>query len=182
MDKSAVIETPRLRIVPFSEEHLCRRYVDWLNDPIVVRYSEQRHYTHTLKSCRQYWMSFLDSPNYFWAILLREGAPSHIGNLSARVDIYNRVADLAILIGERSAWHRGYGLEAWSAGCRFLLHVAGLRKVTGGALAANKAMLSIMRHAGMIEECRRLKQFLFEGSEVDSIYYALYSHHLAPFS
>ena len=43
-----VLETPRLRLEPFAEAHLTERYVRWLGDPAVMKYSEQRFRTHTL--------------------------------------------------------------------------------------------------------------------------------------
>jgi len=62
MAERPVLQTARLRMVPFSEAHLTTRYVGWLNDPEVVRYSEQRHQTHTIESCRSYLLSFSGTP------------------------------------------------------------------------------------------------------------------------
>ena len=50
-----------------------------------------------------------------------------------------------------------------------------MRKVTAGTMAENKSMLAVMRDVGMIEEGRRLRQFLFEGREVDMVYGALFA-------
>ncbi|MGB8951795.1 MAG: GNAT family N-acetyltransferase [Candidatus Aminicenantales bacterium] len=174
MAQSRIIETARLKIVPFSEEHLTQRYVSWLNDPEVVRYSEQRHRVHTLDSCREYMRSFADTPNYFWALIARDAELGHIGNINAYVDVLNNVADVGILIGEKRAWKRGYGLEAWTAVCDYLLGVADLRKVTAGTLAVNTGMLQIMRRAGMIEDGRRICHCLYEGHEVDVIHMAFF--------
>jgi [ribosomal protein S5]-alanine N-acetyltransferase len=174
MVKSRIIETARLRILPFSEEYLTPRYVSWLNDPEVVRYSEQRHRVHTLESCREYMKSFVDTPNYFWAMVTKNNELGHIGNMSAYVDLNNSVADLGILIGERSAWRKGYGSEAWIAVCRYLLQETDIRKVTAGTLSANSAMLRVMRHVGMVEDGRRIRHCLFEDSEVDVVHGALF--------
>ena len=46
MAESTVIGTTRLQIIPFREEYLTERYVSWLNDPEVVRFSDQRHRQH----------------------------------------------------------------------------------------------------------------------------------------
>jgi RimJ/RimL family protein N-acetyltransferase len=168
-----LIETGRLRIEPFSQEHLTPRYVGWLNDPEVVRYSEQRHRTHTLEGCRRYFESFRDTPHFFWALVVKDGPAGHIGNMNANVNVENRLADVGILIGERAAWRRGYGLEAWRAVCGYLLGAAGMRKVTAGAMAANTAMLSIMRRSGMAEDGRRIRHYLLDGREVDIVHAAL---------
>ena len=174
MAQSPTIETPRLRIVPFSEKYLTPVYVSWLNDPEVVRYSEQRHREHTLESCRQYWQSFADTPNFFWAITAVDPMIGHIGNINAYVDTMNSVADVGIMIGNRTVWGKGYGLEAWIAVCNYLLNEEGMRKVTAGTLATNKGMLRIMERSGMTVDGRRIRHALIEGVEVDVVYAALF--------
>jgi [ribosomal protein S5]-alanine N-acetyltransferase len=174
MVKSAQIQTERLLINPFSEKYLSLQYVNWLNDPEVVRFSDQRRYKHSLESCREYWKSFTDSPNYFWAVVEMGDEPRHIGNMNTYVDKNNLIADIGILIGEKSVWGKGYGLEAWMAVCNYLLTDAKIRKITAGALSTNTRMLSIMRHAGMFEECRRIRHAFFEGDYVDIVHYALF--------
>ena len=171
----AAIQTNRLILEPISEEHLTDRYVGWLNDKIITAHSEQRHKTHTLKSCRQFAESMQTAGHYFWAIVATDN-PSlgHIGNLSAYIDAANDIADLTILIGEQASWGHGYGSEAWIAACEWLFDEAGMRKITAGTMATNVAMISIMKKAGMVEEGRKKKQFLQDGKEVDAVYAALF--------
>ena len=175
MAKPPPLKTDRLRLEPFTEAFLGPSYVDWLNDPGVVRYSEQRLRTHTMESCREYLESFDTSPSLLWAIVVQEGEIGHIGNIQADIDEINNIADLAILIGEKEVWGRGYGGEAWIAASDWLLGPGGLRKVFAGTISENKGMLSIMKKAGMVEECRRRKHFLWEGREVDVVYAALFA-------
>jgi ribosomal-protein-alanine N-acetyltransferase len=171
---TGALETPRLRVLPFGEEHLTERYVGWLNDPEVVRFSEQRHHVHTLESCRAYWRSFAGTPHHFWAVVARDPPLGHLGNLNAYVDDRNGVADVGILIGERAAWGRGFGLEAWTAVVDWLFAVRGVRKVTAGTVAPNRGMLRIMERAGMVEDGRRVRHLLVEGREVDVVHAALF--------
>ncbi len=177
MAVAEVIATPRLRLVPFSEGHLTQRYVAWLNDPEVVRYSEQRHRQHTIESCRQFVASFGDSPHLLWAIELSEPAGLHVGNIAVYVDGPNSIADVTILIGERSAWGKGIGQEAWDAVCQYLLDTLSVRKITAGTLAANHGMLAIMRRARMQDDGRRTAHYLVDGNPVDLVYAALFRRH-----
>lgn len=174
MAEAPAFETQRLRVIPFSEQHLTARYVDWLNDPEVVRYSDQRLRRHTLESCRRYWGEIEGSRSYFWAIVAKDERLGHIGNMTAYVDAEHLVADLAIVLGLRAVWARGYGSEAWVAACDYLLGDGGMRKVTAGALATNSAMLGVMRRAGMVPDGSRVRQRLFEGREVDLVHTALF--------
>jgi RimJ/RimL family protein N-acetyltransferase len=169
-----VLTTERLRIEPFAAAHVTTRYVGWLNDPQVVQFSEQRHRRHTPESAAAYLSSFAGTPHYFWAIISLDPALGHVGNMTAHVDTPNSVADVGILIGERTTWGRGYGFEAWNAVCRFLLDEAGIRKVTGGAMSNNTRMLSIMRRAGMREDGRRYRHMVVDGAEVDLIHMAVF--------
>jgi RimJ/RimL family protein N-acetyltransferase len=167
------IRSERLTIVPVTEEHLTSRYVGWLNDPEVVRYSEQRFKTHTMESCRAYLESFAGTENLFLAVMADSDALGHIGNMTAYVDRYG-VVDVGILIGERAVWGRGYGSEAWQSVCRALID-GGARKVTAGTLSVNQGMLAIMERAGMVPDGRRVRQCLIDGRDVDVIYAALFS-------
>lgn len=180
MAASTIIETARLRIEPFTERHLSERYVNWLNDPLVVRYSEQRFQIHTLESCRAYWQSFTDTPHYFWAVIAKDDTLGHIGNLNAYVDPRHGVADLGILIGERQAWGRGYGLEAWRAICGHLFGSGGIRKISAGCLSVNLPMARIMKQAGMVPDGVRASHSLFEGKPVDIVHVALFVEHWQP--
>lgn len=166
-------DTERLRIVPFAEGHLTLRYVSWLNDPVVVRFSRQRFRTHSLESCRAYWESFGGSDNEFWAIVARDDALGHIGNMTVARDTRHGVAEVAILIGEPRVWGAGYGFEAWRAMCEDLFR-RGTRKITAGTLSVNDRMLAIMRRAGMKPDGTRVRHEVFEGREVDVVHAALF--------
>lgn len=169
------IETDRLLLEPFDlARHLTPRYVSWLNDPQVVRYSEQRHVRHTLASCRAYAESFQGTASFFWALQLKGAQPRHIGNLAAYVDPHNRIAELAILIGETAEGGRGLGTEAWRAALRHLLDGLGLRKVHAGTMAENAPMLRVFEKTGMAIECRRRRHYLLEGREIDLVFAAAF--------
>lgn len=174
MATSPVIPTPRLRLEPFAQRHLTARYVAWLNHPETTRFSEQRHRTHTLESCRAYWQSFENSPHYFWALVAMDDAFGHIGNMNAYLDPANGVADIGILVGEASARGHGLATEAWLGVCDWLLRGAGVRKVTAGTLVTNAPMLAIMRRAGMAEDGVRRRQYVYSGEEVDMEHGALF--------
>ncbi len=163
------IRTARLVLEPFEERHLSDGIVDWLNDPEVVRYSDQRHRTHTLETSRVYLESFAGTPNHYWAILLSGATKRMIGSITAYVDVPNAVADVGILIGEKRFWRGGYGSEAFAAVIDWLFVRRGLRKVTAGAMAENRGMVGIMRKVGMREEGGKERYYLLDGREVDMV-------------
>lgn len=170
-----LIETPRLRLAPFKDVHLTERYVSWLNYPDIVRYSEQRHRRHALETCRHWVETMRANGHPLWAIEAQQPQLGYVGNIAAYVDPANRVADMTILIGERAAWGNGIGAEAWRAVCDWLLARAMMRKVTGGTMAANRAMVRIMERAGMRPDGVRKGQFLLDGQAVDLLHYARFA-------
>jgi RimJ/RimL family protein N-acetyltransferase len=174
MARISPIETERLILEPFGESRLSPEYVAWLNDPEVVRYSEQRHCSHTLESCREYWLSFQGTPHFFWAVIAKDPGLGHIGNMNAYLDTANSTADLGIMVGAKGAWGRGYGAEAWNGTCDFLFRVARIRKITAGTLSLNAGMLKIMEKTGMREDGIRTRQCLVEGKETDIVHGAMF--------
>ena len=169
-------ETEKLRIIKFTENHITPVYIAWLNDKEVVKYSELRHIVHTHESCYQYFKSFQDTPNFFGAIeVFDDGIWKHIGNVNSYVNEKNKIADVGILIGEKTMWGNGYGFIAWNGMCNYLLSKRQMRKVTGGAMSSNKSMLKIMQRVGMSEDGTRIRQYVCDGNEVDVCHYALFS-------
>ena len=168
------IKTNRLLITPFREEHITDRYLNWLNDPELMRYSEQRHKTHTFESCRAYLQSFKKTPHYFWAIEEVATGIGHIGNINAYVDTNNSLADVGILIGEKRAQSQKFGLEAWIGVCNFLFQERGVRKLTAGAMSVNFPMLKLMRRVKMVNDGERRQHFIYRGQAVDIVHMALF--------
>lgn len=170
------IVTDRLRLVTFTAAYITDRYIGWLNDLEVMKYSERRHKTYTLELGRHYWQSFEGTTNYLLAIETYWPIVDHIGTMTIYFDAPNDVADIGILIGERLAWGQGYGLEAWRGLCCWLLQDVGVRKITAGTVAANAAMLAIMRESGMVSDGVRKAQCLIDGRPVDVMHGALYKN------
>ncbi len=167
-----VIYSHRLTIEPFTHKHAINDLVRWLNDPEVVRYSDQRHLKHTFKSALAYYKSFFESPNHYWAIL---SSDSMIGTITAYVDEPNSVADVGILVGDKRYWCSGYGSEAFSAVINWLFTCRRARKVTAGTMSENVSMLRVMHKCGMHVEGRRERYFILDGREVDMVYSTVFA-------
>lgn len=155
-----------IRILPFDERHLNENYISWLNDIEVVRYSEQRHKTHTIESCTKYYEDQKNSENYFLAVELVEKERRHVGNIGVSVDSLNNVADLSIIIGDKSMWGTGVGSRAWSLALNAILYDLNFRMVTAGTMESNKPMINLMKRSGMNIDGILPRRFMLEGNEV----------------
>jgi len=168
------IATERLRLEPFDLADIGAEYLGWLNDSVVTRFSNQRFRTHTVESARRYVASFSESGNVFLAIRMADTGRM-IGTLTAYVTEWHRTADMGLMIGDRTCWGCGYGLEAWSALMRHLFDARALRKVTGGTVRPNLGMQRIMERSGMHLEAVRVRQEIIEGMEEDVLYFARFA-------
>lgn len=171
------IFTDRLCLKPMRNCFIGKEYISWLNDSLVVKFSEQRHKNHTLSTCKAYVESFEKSSSFLWAIFVKD-KDKHIGNISARIDLPNSIADIGILIGEKDYWGKGFATESFSAVVYFLLHDVNIRKITAGMISSNIGMRKVAEKIGMIPDGVRNRHYFFEGQEVDVIYYALFRENL----
>lgn len=156
---------------PFADEDIGDEYLGWLNDPRVVRFSNQRFRTHTRESARAYLSSFSGSDNLFLAIRLAASGRT-VGTITAYRSLPHETADMGLMVGDRSCWGEGIGLDAWSCLMDYLLNACRLRKVTGGTLRCNVGMVRIMERSGMVLEAVRAQQELVDQVPEDALYYA----------
>lgn len=154
-----------VRSSPNDDETLSLQ-TQWLNDPQVMQYSEQRHHIHTIESQRTYYKMFSGS-NLFLAVYT---GSEMIGTMTVYTDDYNGIANVGILIGDRSKWGLGYGHDAWATVCDYLIK-SGTRKIEAGCMAINKPMMSICQHYGMVEEGRQKDHFVINGKPSDLVHW-----------
>lgn len=168
---SPIASSKRLLLCPFTEADIAADYIGWLNEPEVVRFSNQRHRHHDEESCLAYLRTFSGSDNLFLGIRLADDGRL-IGTMTAYISPHHGTADMGLLVGERSLWGQGLGFEAWCLLMHYLLQTRKLRKITGGALRCNVGMVKIMERSGMHLEAARMQQEIVEGEPQDILYFA----------
>jgi RimJ/RimL family protein N-acetyltransferase len=155
---------------PFTHSNITSDYIGWLNNPAVVRYSNQRFLAHNVETCEAYLRSFIQTDNMFLAIY-RES--DFVGTMTAYVSQAHKTADMGIMVGCQS-WGQGIGTDAWTTLMRYLFQT-GSRKVTGGTLRCNTAMVNIMMKSGMKPDGVRFAQELVNGQPEDILYFAKFN-------
>lgn len=174
VEAGLILPGNKLDLRIFDEPDITPAYIDWLNDPEVVRFSNQRFLRHDQASCLAYLHSFEATDNLFFSARL-QATGQMVGTLTAYISRHHGTADVGIMIGERSAWGQGLGQDAWNTLCMWLVSVRGIRKLTAGTLDCNLAMIRIMERAGMHREAARRNQELLDGQPHDVLYYAKFS-------
>jgi len=164
--------TPRLnirQIAGWPQE--AATIVGWLNDPDVVRFSEQRHYVHNLQTQLLYMKGFV-APNIYLGIYTPHELL--IGTMTIYHDTPNKTANVGIMIGEKTAWGKGFGIEAWTAICNDLFE-DGVRKVEAGCMGINYRMMAICQHYGMVEEGRQLDHYQVMNGTADLVHWGKFN-------
>lgn len=164
----------RLALRAMTAADITPDYIGWLNDPEVVRHSNQRFLRHDRASCERYLASFQGSPNLFVSVRLLctdEG----IGTLTAYRNPHHGTADIGILMGQRRVWGQGLGGEAFGLLADWLARQRGVRKLTCGTLSTNTAMLRLAEGAGFQREAVRVAQELVDGEPADIVYLARFT-------
>jgi len=158
----------RLRAV---EQADVGKFHEWVNDPEV---------THGLALYLP--MSNLDEEHWFerlaqrdpnekpLSIDLREGeAWKLIGNCGVfAIEWLHSCAELGIMIGDKSAWDKGYGTECMSLLLRHCFETLNLNRVALRVYADNLRAQRAYQKAGFVEE-GRLRQAVFKHGRYDDV-------------
>lgn len=159
---------------PMRPSDITPTHVGWLNDAEVVRFSNQRFVKHTRYSCRAYLGRFEGSADLYLSVRLA-ASDKAIGTLTAYRNPHHGTADIGILMGERSVWGRGLGLDAFKTLADALATQPDMRKLSCGTLACNHAMIKIAERAGFQREAVRVAQELVEGVPTDIVHFARFT-------
>lgn len=168
---AASLRGSKVSLDAFGIDDVRDEYIGWLNDPAVVRYSNQRFVRHDRATCLRYLASFEGTDNAFFAVRRIDDRRT-IGTMTMYRSVPHGTADIGIMIGDTSAWGHGYGQDAWDTLVRWGLETLRLRKLTAGALACNAAMVRVIERSGMRLEAVRKAQKLVDGRPEDILYFA----------
>lgn len=174
--ESLPVDNGSVSLRVFTESDITQEYLSWLNDKELMRYSNQRFFTHSFVTCKQYLESFMEQDSVF--ILLEElSTQKAIGTMTIHCNPYHGVADIGILIGSRDFSGKGVGFSSWQAALTLLEDSSDIRKVTAGTLSCNKAMLRIMEKSNMEFDGCRKNQEIVSGKTYDIVHYCRFVKH-----
>ena len=145
-------------------------YVEWMNDPDVVQYTESRFARHTLQTIRDFVQGFSESPTSILFGIFSKEEGLHIGNIKlGPVNWYHGLADLALIVGNKNFWGRGIAAEAIAMATRYAFDELRLCKVTAGCYSTNMASEKTFLKAGFRVEAVRPLHYVCDGLRVDGI-------------
>lgn len=174
MEIKPFIKGSRIDLRPLSEEDVNQDYVDWLNDAEVCRYNSHHVFPYTLELAKRYVAEMQTSKTDVALAIVAKDSGKHIGNIALEnINPISRWAEIAIIIGEKKAWGKGYGTEAMRFMLRHGFMELNLHRIWMGTLADNIGMQKIAIALGFTEEGRSRKEEFKDGTFHDVIRYGL---------
>ena len=151
-----------------TEEHVTQTYIDWLNDPETVQFTEQRFTKTTGIFTLQYVQkSIMSEDELMLAILIEK---THIGNIKiGPINKNHRYAHISYFIGDKNFRGMGIATQTIKTVLDFCFSSLSLNKVCAQYYSNNRASGRVLEKCGFIIEGRRKNQFVHETGMVDEI-------------
>src|SRR3954453_2133677 len=161
----------RVRLVPSETSLHLENALRWMNDPEVTARLD-----HLLGVTRRQEEAFFErietqrEHDLHWAILAEDG--THIGFIALhQIQWRARSAIGGIVIGDRSAWGRGYASDAVRVRTRFAFEQLGLHRIEGHTI--NPAMRRVYEKCGYRPEGTARRMFWADGQWHDVTFYGI---------
>ncbi len=149
MEREIRLQTRRLILANVTLRDCTPAYLSWMNDEEVVGYTESGYASHTMEQLENFVKFQLARTNsVFLTIRLKEN-DQHIGNI--KVDMihpYHKTGEYGIMMGERSAWGKGYAKEASVALINYCFDQLGLRKISLTVADGHTTALELYKKLG----------------------------------
>jgi RimJ/RimL family protein N-acetyltransferase len=164
----------RVYLRPLAREDLNERYLGWLNDPEVNRYLETGRFPYTQEELENFYQSVTGTRDKAMFAVIEKATDVHIGNVKLDpIHWVHRTVVFGILIGDKSAWGKGYGTEATHLTLEYAFRRLNLRKVSLGVVSTNQAAIKIYKRVGFVVEGVKRKEYYIGGEYVDALWMGL---------
>lgn len=168
------IATERLDLCPLGEWILNGNYVHWLNDAEVQKFNSHGRFPYGVEQARTWIQNRMESKDHLSLAMVLKSNGLHIGNLALQdIDLINRSADFAIMLGEMDYAGQGLAREAANALIQHGFDQLGLHRISCATSAENIPMQKLALALGMQKEGIRKDALYKNGRFGDLIEYGL---------
>ena len=155
------------------KKDISRKYQNWMNDPEVHKYTEQKYNKHSLINIRKFVREKNKSKNEFlYGIFLkRNNLNAHIGNIKlGPIKFIHRTADISYFIGEKELWGKGYTTLA----IKEIIKIAkkmGLKKLKAGLYEMNIGSKKVLEKNNFKLEGKFKSEIVYKGKRYNSYWF-----------
>ena len=148
------------------------RYVSWLSDSLVTRYSDNQYRDPSLSSQKEYVQLCVENPSIMlWGIFSEN---LHIGNVVLdNLNFRHSRAEITYLIGDRNFWGKGIASYAVRHVINYADKVLGLHKLIAGVAEPNIASIRVLIKCGFIQESRRESHLVYNNTRLAQVDFKL---------
>lgn len=145
----------RIYLRSLTADDATQTYADWLCDPQVNRFLATKQATpDELRAYIAKKNSQTDT--YFFGIFLKD-SDRQIGTIKLEpIDLANRAATIAVMIGDKTCWGKGYNPEAMRLLINFCFQKLGLVEMNLGVRGSHVAAIRSYQKLGFREVKREL--------------------------
>jgi RimJ/RimL family protein N-acetyltransferase len=161
-----ILQGEHIQLKTLTPAMVTQKYINWMNDSDVTKYTESRFVKHTMESIKGWVRDVSGSSNdYLYGIY----ANDHIGNIKLHINEHHNLADIGIIIGDKTQWGNGYAVEAIKLLTEHGFNKIGLHKISAGIYTNNIGSIKAFRKAGYKEDGRHELTYLSNREYVDEI-------------
>lgn len=166
MKKQKLIILKKLNL----NEDISKKYLNWMNDKEVHKYTEQKYKKHSFKDLK----NFVEEKNrskieFLFGIFLKENNQyTHVGNIKlGPINFTHKNAEISYFIGEKKMWGKGFTTLA----IKEIIKIAkkkGLKKLKAGFIKMNTGSRKVLLKNGFKTEGIFRSEVKFNGKRVDT--------------
>ena len=159
---------------PLQEEDASGRYPSWLNDADVSFGNSHHVYPYTRQQAVDFIRSLSGQKSAIVLAIVEKLSMQHVGNISLQsINYTTRCAELAVLLGEKSCWGKGFGTEASHLLVTHGFLSVNLHRIELGTPSFNIGMQKIAVALGMKQEGVKREAFFKNGGYHDIFSYGI---------
>lgn len=169
MKLSRILEGSCIHLKTLELEDVKHSYLEWFSNKDVMRFLEVRFCPpKSLLDLVKFVSSINNDDNSIMAGIFLNNNKSHIGNIKiGPINKNHATADIGYLIGDRSAWGKGYASQAIQLMVEYAFSDLGLSKLTAGCSQGNEGSRKALLKAGFSQEGFLSSQLIVDGDRRD---------------
>lgn len=172
--QNAFLQGRRIYLRPLEIEDLSGDYQSWLNDKEVCQFNSHHVFPYTRRDALKYISDSRRAKDALILAIVLKKNNMHIGNIALQnIDHLNRKAELAILLGNKKYWNKGYSKEAAVLIIEHGFRALNLNRIYCGTFVKNLAMQKLAQYLNMKKEGLRRSDLYKDGSFVDVVEYGV---------
>jgi len=149
-------------------------YATWFNDEEVCQGNSHHVFPYTQEAARDYIEYAAGTRDALVLAIVTIKDHQHIGNIALqKIHPIYQSAEFSIVIGDKSAWGKGYGKEAGRLICNHGFRTMNLHRIHCGTFENNIAMQRLAAYLGMKQEGIRRQAAFKNGKYLDIIEYGV---------